>query len=96
MTPPVKWTRRAVRWLDQIGAYIARDNPDAASRVVDRIITLAELLAITPAMGQPGRIRDTRELVVRDYRYVIAYRVTGDSVDILTVIHTAQMWPENL
>ena len=32
----IRWTKRAVKRLDQIGAYIAKENPDAAANVIAR------------------------------------------------------------
>lgn len=97
MTPrTIRWTRRALGRLDQIGAYIARDNPDAAARVVSRIVTAVDALTSQPAMGRIGRVAVTRELVLADLPYIIAYRVTDAHVDILTVMHAAQQWPETL
>lgn len=70
-----RWTLRAL-WR---GAYIEKDNPDAAARVVARIVTAVDALAEYPASG-PGRIKSTRELVLAD----IPYRISRD-VEILTV-----------
>jgi plasmid stabilization system protein ParE len=64
MTLAIRWTRRALGRLDQIGAHIARDNPEAAARVVSRIVTAIDTLADRPAMGRPGRIKTMRELVL--------------------------------
>lgn len=96
MTLAIRWTRRALGRLDQTGAYIAQDNPEAAARVVSRIVTAVDALANRPAMGRPGRIKNTRELVLADVPYIIAYRVMDRHVDILTVMHSAQQWPETL
>lgn len=96
MTLAIRWTRRALGRLDQIGAYIARENPEAAKRVVSRIVTAVDALADRPAMGRPGRIMSTRELVLADIPYIIAYHVTDRHVDVLTVMHSAQQWPETL
>ncbi len=96
MTLAIRWTRRALGHLDQIGGFIARDNAEAAARVVSRIVTAVDALADRPAMGRPGRIKTTRELVLADVPYIIAYRVTERHVDILTVMHSAQQWPETL
>lgn len=92
----VRWTRRAVRRLDQIGAHIARDNPAAAARTVARLVAEADALAARPAMGRPGRLRGTRELVIPALPYIVAYRITSDSVDVLTIMHIAQQWPDAL
>jgi len=92
----IRWTRLALRRLDQIGAYIARDNPDAAVRVIARLVTAVDALAEHPALGRAGRIKTTRELVLPDIPYIIAYRVMDRNVDILTVMHTAQQWPDSI
>ncbi len=47
-------------------------------------------------MGRPGRLEGTRELVLADIPYIIPYRITPSSIDILTVMHAAQEWPSNL
>jgi plasmid stabilization system protein ParE len=52
--PTLRWTRRAIRRLDQIGAYIAKDSPDAAAQIVTRIVSAVDNLASYPSMG--GRV----------------------------------------
>lgn len=94
MKRDLRWTKRAIRRLDQAGAYIARDDPQAAARVVARIIAGVDLLAERPAIGRVGRIEGTRELVLADTPYIVPYRVTLSAIEILTVMHTAQRWPE--
>lgn len=88
----VRWTIRALRRLDQIGAFIAKDNPNAAARVVARIVSAADNLAEQPAMGRIGRIRGTRELVLTDIPYLVPYRVVGREIEIITVMHASQKW----
>lgn len=92
----IRWTKRALRRLDQIGAYILKDNPAAAARVVARIVSAVDSLAEHPAMGRTGRLTGTRELVLADIPYIIPYRVTRNDVEILTVMHAAQEWPKEL
>jgi toxin ParE1/3/4 len=96
MTRVIRWTVRAVRRLDMVGAHIARDDPQAAARIVARLVSAVELLADQPAIGRVGRIEGTRELVFADIPYVVAYRVGPTAVEILTVMHTAQKWHESL
>lgn len=92
----IRWTKRAVGRLDQIGAYIAKDNPAAAARVVARIVSRVDSLAEHPGMGRAGRLTGTRELVLADLPYIVPYRVTRTHIEILTVMHAAQKWPEQL
>ena len=91
----IRWTLRALRRLDEIGAHIEQDNPAAAARVIFRIVSAADMLVEQPAMGRVGRIKGTREAVLSDISYIIAYRV-GRDIEILTIIHTSQRWPSAL
>jgi toxin ParE1/3/4 len=90
----VRWLRVALANLDGEAEYIAKDNPAAAGRVVQRIFRAVNLLAENPAMGRAGRVAGTRELVAAETRYIIPYRVRGDVVEILRVFHAARKWPE--
>ncbi len=89
----VRWLRRALRNLDEEAEYIARDDPNAAARIVDRIATSVERLATHPALGRTGRVPGTRELVVSATPYVVPYRVRSETVEILRVFHGARKWP---
>ncbi len=89
----VRWLRRALKNLDEEAAYIARDDPRAAARLVERIVASVERLADYPASGRPGRVPGTRELVVTDTPYLVPYRVRGETVEILRVFHGARKWP---
>lgn len=91
----IRWTLRALRRLDEIGAYIEQDNPDAAARVVARIVTAVDMLSELPATGRAGRIKGTREVVLADTPYIIPYRV-GRDIEIITVMHAHQKWPKAL
>ncbi|MDK4723420.1 MULTISPECIES: type II toxin-antitoxin system RelE/ParE family toxin [Rhizobium] len=89
----IRWTLRALRRLDEIGEYIQKDDPDAAARVVARIVSAADILADFPATGRAGRIKGTREVVLADIPYIIPYRVNQD-IEIITVMHAHQRWPQ--
>jgi toxin ParE1/3/4 len=68
---------------------IAEDNPAAAARVVERIRTAIERLRDFPALGRPGRVEGTRELVIPGTPYIVPYRAVGEAVEIITVLHGA-------
>ena len=90
----VRWLKRALRNLDEEAEYIARDNPQAAARIVARIAASVDRLADHPASGRSGRVPGTRELVVSGTPYVVPYRVRAETVEILRVFHAARKWPE--
>lgn len=90
----VRWLRKALKNLDEEAAYIATDDPAAARMVVARVLEAIAALAEQPGLGRPGRVPGTRELIVLRTRYIVPYRVRGDSVEILRVFHTSRRPPE--
>lgn len=93
----LRWTRLAEADLESIAHYIGQDSPAAAVRVVLELIEQAEtLLPRHPAIGRAGRVLGTRELVIGQLPYIIAYRVRDKDVEILRVLHTSRAWPEQL
>jgi plasmid stabilization system protein ParE len=89
----VRWLRKALSNLDEEAAYIAADDPKAAQLVVQRVWDAVAMLAGQPGMGRPGRVAGTRELVVSKTRYVLPYRVRGETIEILRVFHTSRRLP---
>jgi toxin ParE1/3/4 len=90
----VKWLRTALRNLDAEAAFIAEDDPAAARLVVQRLLRAVAMLAAQPDLGRPGRVPHTRELVVPGTRYVVPYRVRGETVEVLRVFHTSRRLPQ--
>jgi len=90
----VRWLRAALGDLDAIAAYIADDNPAAARRFVSRLVARVDHLSAHPAIGRPGRVVGTRELVLPPY--IVPYRVRGNIIEVLRVFHGAQRFPDNL
>ena len=90
----VRWLRTALRNLDEEASYIAADDLAAARLVVARVLEAVAQLADQPALGRPGRVPSTRELVVARTRYLVPYRVKRDAVEILRVFHTSRRLPK--
>lgn len=90
------WSQFARHDRRAIYAYIATDDPHAAAGVDERIEIAAEQLISFPESGRPGRVDGTRELVVGRIPYIIPYRIVGDVIRILRVLHGAQLWPDAL
>ena len=91
--PGVRWTRIVLANLDEQARYIASDGPEAARSMVARIAAAIALLAAHPAMGRPGRVAGTRERVLAGTPFIIPYRVTAGTVEILRVLHPSRRWP---
>lgn len=92
----IEWLPIAERDRESQLAYIGDRHPWAAIDMGDAIEAAVRQLIDHPRMGRPGRVRDTRELVVSGTPYVIAYRVERDAVVILRLLHGAQQWPATL
>jgi toxin ParE1/3/4 len=90
----VRWLRAALKNLDEEAGYIAQDSPAAAAKMVIAITKAVNSLARYPAIGRPGRVAGTRELVVSGTPYITPYRIRGSSVEVLRIFHGARKWPE--
>jgi addiction module RelE/StbE family toxin len=86
----LRWTNPALGDMAAIHAFIAEHNPGAALKVVCILRAQAEGLTAHPQMGRLGRIDGTRELAVSGSAFVIAYRATETTVDILAIRHGAR------
>lgn len=85
----VKWTRIALRSVDEIAGFIAKDNPTRAISFVLELKEAVTNLQVHPGMGRAGRVPGTRELVLHK-NYIAIYRVRGHDVEILRLHHVAR------
>jgi toxin ParE1/3/4 len=92
----IVWSELALRDLSAARAYIARDNQPAGDRQIELVIQAAGTLPLFPNIGRPGRREGTRELIVGRTPYELPYRVKGDRIEILRVLHGRQIWPDRL
>lgn len=88
----VFWASAAEHDRADIIDYIGRENPRAAIRMDEFFAEAAGRLATYPQLGKAGRTAGTRELIPHE-SYRLVYEVQGDTVWILALVHTAQMWP---
>jgi toxin ParE1/3/4 len=88
----VVWTLEAQQDRVDVWDYIAADNPRAAARMDALFSDAAARLAEHPMLGRPGKIPGTRELIPHE-SYRLVYEIDGETVWILTLVHTARQWP---
>lgn len=88
----VLWAPEAEQDRVDIMDYIAADNPSAALRMDQLFGEAAARLADHPFMGKPGQIPDIRELTPHP-SYRLVYTINQDTIWVLTLIHTAKLWP---
>jgi addiction module RelE/StbE family toxin len=87
------WSPEALRDLEAIRDYIARDSAAYADLVVRRILAAVERLRIFPESGRVVPERNDpaiREVIVRPYRVV--YRLRDGAVQIVTVFRASRLF----
>ncbi|MBC8181400.1 type II toxin-antitoxin system RelE/ParE family toxin [candidate division KSB1 bacterium] len=87
----VRWTEPAIDDLESIRTYIARDSELYATSFIEKILHAVDKLENFPKIGREVPEADDpniRELIFQNYR--IMYRITYESVQIITVIHGAR------
>ena len=90
----IRWTDPAVRDFTQICDYISEPGSAAtARRVAFSIYQRIGILTKFPEFGRTGRQPETRELVFSGLPYLAVYRLRGESVEDLRILHGAQDWP---
>ena len=90
----VNLTPQARDDLSAIRDWIARNDERAAERVVGRILQTAEMFGRFPMLGRAGRVEATREFSVVGLPYIIVYVIVSETdIDVLTVVHSARLYP---
>lgn len=81
-------------WL--IWEFIARDNLDAATRIVESACETFRTLAVTPGLGRLRKFSDPRLKGIRSWQisgfnnYLIFYRPVPGGIQVLHVYHGAR------
>jgi toxin ParE1/3/4 len=90
----VRWTESAASDLTRICDYILEHASSNLARraglsIFERVGALAEF----PEQGRLGSRSGTRELILTALTYLAVYRIRGDKIEILRILHGAQNWP---
>lgn len=88
----VLWTLEAEQDRRDIWNDIIADDPHAAVRMDLLFSDAANRLGTFPMLGKTGKIPGTRELIPHE-SYRLVYEISGDTVWVLSLVHTARQWP---
>lgn len=88
----VVWTCEAEEDRLNILMYLSQDSPSAAVSMDDLFERAASLLEQYPMIGNVGKVSGTREFIPHE-SYRLVYELDGETVYILTLVHTAKCWP---
>ncbi len=95
--PELNWTTPARIDLHGIEAYLSNEaSGEVAVRILTAIRGRADLLRRFPQAGPMIRDADFRSLRIQGTPYLLTYRLTGSSVEILRIFHERQNWREPL
>lgn len=89
----VRFTRSAQADLREIHAYVARENPQEAARLVARLMESAWSLGDAPYEGRETDEPGARVIVVPRLRYFIFYTIEADEVYVTHIRHTSRRRP---
>jgi toxin ParE1/3/4 len=90
----VLWTGRAERDLEGILEYALTEyGQRIAESIYLRIRTQVAGLKDFPARSRPGRVAGTREYVITRLPFIAVIELDGDTVHVLSLLHTAKNYP---
>jgi len=96
MTKRIVITPRASQDIDELFAYIAQNNSDAALQFFDAVRQTFAKLAQMSRMGRPYpvtnlRLEGLRKWSVKGFeKYLIFYLSFDDSIEIVRILHAAR------
>jgi len=91
----LEWLPRALTDRDEIYTFICADSQRAALRIDDSIESQVDQLIQYPLLGRPGRASGSRELLIQGTPYIAGYKIDGDTIFVLRVLHAARSWPND-
>jgi addiction module RelE/StbE family toxin len=89
----VRYTRDALRDLEQISSYLAEQNAPAAAGLLDAVEKIVARLNRFPYSAPQTEMSGIRAASVLRYPYIIFYTVEGDEVLIHYIRHAARLRP---
>ena len=89
----IRFSRYAERDLDDLSDRIKQHRPAVAAGVITRILQSIGYLRDFPRLGRPGLLPDTRELSIYGLPYKAVYRIEGDIIFVLGIVHTSRQYP---
>ena len=92
----LSWRPAAEMDRGAIFEYVYAANRQAAVDLDGAFDYHTDRLIDFPESGRPGRVHDTRELVVPGSPYILVYRLSLSEVVILRIFHGAQRWPKRI
>ena len=89
----LRWTEEAADDLEHIAGYLLTHTPSRAQDLIRTVYDAPSDLLTFPNRGRQGKKEGTRELVLSPLPYIVVYKVLGDIIFVVRILHGAQKWP---
>jgi toxin ParE1/3/4 len=89
----LRWTEEAADDLERIADYLLSHAPGRAPELIRAVFDAPSTLLTFPNRGHPGKREGTREIVLTPLPYIVVYKVLGDVIFVVRILHSAQQWP---
>ncbi|KAB2943617.1 MAG: type II toxin-antitoxin system RelE/ParE family toxin [Hyphomicrobium sp.] len=86
----LRYSARARTQIDYIFGWLSERNVGAAHDVVSAIAGVLKAVSKWPEMGKATEEGDVRVVIVPRYLFRIFYRVEGDTIFVIRVLHPRQ------
>ena len=94
------WSDKALKQLDSIYEFIAKDSPKTAFKIINLLFNEVEILPTFPTLG---KIDESLKFLKQDHRflikgnYKIVYHINDEvKVIVINVVFDARQNPDNL
>ena len=92
----IEWTEQAVQQLKHVHDHIALSNSEeVAARITRHVAARVQQLESFAMSGRSSRVACTRELVISDTPFIVAYTIDDERIVVLALYHGAQKWPNS-
>ena len=88
-----RYTREALDDLDQISAYLAKQNPVVAAAFLGAVESVVERLVRFPLSAQETKMPSVRATPVHRYPYIVFYTAEDGDVVVHYIRHAARLRP---
>ena len=88
----IKWAIPAFNdFMVYVNYYRFEAGLSVSTRFADEIKKSLDLLSEMPNISRPGRKISTREYIVRNFPFIIEFRVRANRLEILAFLHQARI-----
>jgi toxin ParE1/3/4 len=97
MAVRIIWSALALKDLEEIGAYIRRENPVVVRAFVKALTNRIERLRNFPRLGRVVPEQEdslVRELILKPYRLVYRYNPRAETIEVSRIWHAARGAPK--